>query len=199
MRRILLSLLTIFALSLPSGSLAARPRLMTWSETQHGFPQQPVEQQTPGGATQLDRSLWVVNSTPCLWDADDRVDGIFSGILEAGGSVFHTECLILDKANHLVGLNVGQGLTSSISVSQPIGYTFHGSTSDERCLLSPEYGSPEYLNLPLIEGSNGGHGDRVVVTWTVTNISGHRLGKTTAFTTIQLNTSSARAQWGCES
>jgi hypothetical protein len=196
MRRALPGLAFLVAVLLGSSSAFAAPRPMAWSQLQRQI-QQPVEQQTPGGATQPDRSLWVTNPTPCAWDPDDRIDGLFSGVIGKGETVSHTECVILDKANHLAGLKVGDGLAGSIRVSQPAGDTFAGSTFDERCLLTPEYGDPEYLALPEIDGSNGGHGDRVTVTWTITNVSGHRLGKAIAITVLQLDTGQARVEWGC--
>jgi hypothetical protein len=138
----------------------AAPAPMHWSELQRSL--QPVEQQ--GG---------IVNPTSCAWDIDDRIDGIFSGVIAKGETVSHSECVILDDHSHLVGLDVGEGLAGSI-----IGPTFSGST----CLLTPQYGDPEYLALPEI---GEGHGDRVSVTWSVTNVSGHRLGRAMALTTIQ--------------
>lgn len=161
---------------------AAAPRPMAWIETQHPNPQ-PVEQQGD-----------IDNPTPCIWDVDDRKDGIFSGVIWPGETVVHVECVILDHHRHLVGQKVTDGLAGSIRIGEPAGATIGGATFAERCLLTPEYGVPEYLSLPAI---GEGHGDRVPVTWAVTNVSGHRLGKATAFTTIQLATGQAIASWGC--
>ena len=199
MRRALPGLAFLVAVLLgSSGALAAAPRPMDWSPLQRSL-QTPVEQQTPGGATQPDHSFWIVNPTPCAWDPDDRVDGIFSGVIAKGQTVSHTECVILDNSDHLVGLSAGDGLAGWITIGAPAGPTIGGTPvlAAAACLLTPQYGEPEYLALPEIEGSNGGHGDRVSVTWSVTNVSGHRLGKAVAFTTIQLDTDQARVHWGC--
>jgi hypothetical protein len=139
--------------------VSAAPAPMRWSELQRSL--QLVEQQGN-----------IVNPTDCAWDVDDRIDGIFTGVLWKDESVSHSECVILDDHTHLVGLSVGEGLAGSIEV---------GGTSASACLLTPEYGDPEYLALPAI---GEGHGEQVNVTWSVTNISGHRLGKASAFTTI---------------
>jgi len=176
-----------------SGALAAPPAPMHWTANQRTL-QQPVEQQTPGGATQPDRSLWVVNPTPCAWDPDDIITGMFTGVIAKGQTVTHSECVILDTQNHLVGLSVGAGLSGWISVGTPTGATIGGSLEAGACLLTPEYGDPQHLALPEI---GAGHGDRVSVTWSVTNVSGHRLGKAIAITTIGPTRSDWRANWGC--
>jgi hypothetical protein len=175
-RILVAALLAVFVL------FAAAPRPMAWSALQRSL--QVVEQQGD-----------IVNPMPCAWDVDDRIDGVFSGVIEKGGSIVHTECIILDHHAHLVGLRVGDGLSGTITIGQPTGTTISGSTFATGCLLSPEYGNPEYLSLPQI---GDGHGDRVSATWTITNTSGHRLGKSVAFTTIQLVSGQAKVDWGCQ-
>jgi len=194
MRRILAGF--ALALLMVAPVVAAAPQPMTWSLLFSTY-DQPVEQQTPGGALQPDQSLWVVNPGPCLWDPDDGLDGRFYGALGKGQSASHTECIILDHQNHLVGLSASNELAGSITVSSPIGPTIGGWTAADDCILTPEYDHEVVATLPEIEGSNGGHGDRVTVTWTVTNIAGHRLNRTGAFTTIRLATGDAITAWGC--
>ena len=194
MRRAVPALASLVAVLLgSSGALAAAPQPMHWTANQRTL-QQPVEQQTPGGATQPDRSLWVTNPTPCAWDPDDIITGLFTGVIAKGQTVTHSECVILDTQNHLIGLSVGAGLSGWISVGTPAGDTTGGSLGAGACLLTPEYGDPQYLALPEI---GAGHGDRVSVTWSVTNVSGHRLGKAIAITTIGPARSDWRAHWGC--
>jgi hypothetical protein len=175
--------------------------------------QTPVEQQTPGGEWQPDRSLWVINPTdgttsPALWDADDSVRGMFSGALARGESFSWSQDVILDRTTHLVGLLVTDGLAGTITVSPPVhpewlvavpgAGTFAATDATRRaCLFTPEYGVPEHVGLPEIPGSNGGHGDRVTVTWTLRNIAGRKLMKAGGSIIIRVRDAAAAASWGC--
>lgn len=136
--------------------------------------QQPVEQQTPGGATQPDRSLWVTNPTGCLWDTDDWLEARLSGKWAKGETRTYTDCVVADNDRHVARLELSAGLTGSITID---------GVNVGLCGATPWYGDPEYLALPEVEGSNGGHGRIVQVTWTVTNPGHTRKG--TAFLRIR--------------
>ncbi len=72
---------------------------MHWSESQRQL--QVVEQQ--GNIT---------NPTPCAWDPDDRIDGLFYGVIARDASVSHSECVILDKQSRSVTI-------PSLEIDQP--------------------------------------------------------------------------------
>jgi hypothetical protein len=143
---------------LVASPVAARPDAVfqLLSKTQ----QQPVEQQTPGGATQPDHSLWVTNPTSCLWDTDDALSARFIGSWVRGETHTYTDCIVTDDIAHRISLELGPGLVGSVTVD---------GVDVGLCSLSREWDSSEVTGLPEIAGSNGGHGQIVSVTWTVTN------------------------------
>lgn len=164
-------------------TLASKPYPATAAVWSYGF-QSPVEQQTPGGATQPDRSLWVTNPTrgdgpaACVWDADDQVSIGFSGLLEAGQSVSHTQCLIGDWSGHLAGISTTtDGLAVVVSID--------GVASASRCLVGPEY-DRDYPAFSPIAGSNGGVGVWHTVTWTVTNTTSRTIRRIAADATVMV-------------
>lgn len=186
MRRTLAGLALALLVAMPVA--AARPNGMTatvwWSDYQN-----PVEQQTPGGALQPDRSLWVVNSTPCIWDADDEINLIFGGTLLAGASYTYTTCLIADWTGHLIGVRSGNpNIAASVAVDGVVSVT-------QGCIVGPEYERDAYAGFVAIEGSNGGVGVRHTVAWTITNLTGRRLHRVSAEGAIELHTGAAAAYW----
>ncbi len=188
MRRAIPGLTFLVAVLLgASGALAARPTTMTWAPYFWPMPQQPVEQQTPGGATQPDRSLWIVNPYAyplpqaewCVWDADDQIKGGFSGVIGPGETVTGSACVILDQAAH----------EASISVSDPrlVGLvSVEGVTGI--CIFTPEFDNSDVPLLPEIGGSNGGHGVKTTISWSVHNPTTRTIRHEGALTSIRLRT-----------
>jgi hypothetical protein len=133
--------------------------------------QAPVEQQTPGGATQKDRNLWVVNRTECVWDADDKISGaLFGRRLPPGESASMSICIIGDWTGHLIGAKRSDpqiAVTLSLDgiISVPL-------LSDRACILGPDYDHDAGILglLQPIAGSNGGIGAMHTATITVKNM-----------------------------
>jgi hypothetical protein len=137
----------------------AKPPAASWVVNQYTL-QQPVEQQTPGGATQPDQSLWVVNPSACVWDSDDIVSALWAGRIGRGETQAFSVCVIGDWTDHLFRLSVSDGLIGSISASD-------GPTATS-CLLGPDYdhSSPALAPIP---DSNGGVGRVHTITFSVHN------------------------------
>lgn len=179
MRHALASLAILAALALGTSSTFAARQPAPPFHVYHFDQQQPVEQQTPMGATQPDQSLWVINPTDCLWDADDNISASAAGRFDRGASVTFTVCIVGDWTPHLVWIAASEGLATSISAS-------NGPTAP-RCLYGPDY-NHEYGGFAPIEGSHGGVGVVHVLTLTATNVTGHpvkaavRVGSTLATT-----------------
>ncbi len=91
--------MVLSALALLVGlTTAARPSA-TWTSFGSQDTQNPIEQQTPGGATQPDRTLWVVNHTGCAWDIDDtRNRWMIDGTLPSTESTGDSSCVVSDTA-----------------------------------------------------------------------------------------------------
>ena len=152
--------------------------------------QQPVEQQTPGGATQPDHSLWVTNPTMCAWDADDsRSTGFVGGVLPAGETVTASKCVIVDGMPHAVWFNVLARSSSLIVETRfdPQGYVFQATAVSKArgyeywtCSLGPEYDNSAVPSLPEITGSNGGRGEYSTVTVRITNPTNRAVHKVSA-------------------
>jgi hypothetical protein len=153
--------------------LAASPSPFVWGPWgEPDVTQQPVEQQTEGGATQPDQSLWVVNNTGCAWDADDsRFSGATDGTLAPGVTATGSRCVISDWNEHAVYVNVNSkspDLVLTLSY-EPQGYVFpaarrlvDGRYVYEICVKGVDYTenvSPELQPIP-----NSGYGGVGVVT-----------------------------------
>ena len=158
--------------------------------------QQPGEQQTSGGMTQPDQDLWVINSTGCIWDADDNYKFIAKGTLEPGESFTVSRSVICDWTAHLVGITATGGKRESFEVSLSfsdghcispaflIGKRYQDAKG---CMSTPDYDHAS-TKLSPIPDSNGGIGQEITKTWTITN-TGQRRSKTLWLTgEIGLNT-----------
>lgn len=141
---------------------------------------EPVEQQTPGGATQPDESLWVRNPTKddgtaaCAWDSDDRLLAALGAgaLLRPGETATATFCVFADWTTHGVALRVSTpGLIGTLTLEGYASVTVPGGQTG--CITSPDYvyGDP----LPAIEDSNGGHAELVTFTFSVTNPTDRRI------------------------
>jgi len=150
--------------------------------------QQPVEQQTPGGATQPDRNLWIVNPfTACGWDADDRgTNGAGGGDLAPGATYSVSMCVVADWRSHLwsaIGTaERGAKFTVSLSVpelgfgavSEPSADIDQHNAQAKICASGPDYDrtSPDLLS---VADSNGGVGKVVTLTYSITNLGERRI------------------------
>jgi hypothetical protein len=141
----------------------------------------PVEQQTSGGATQPDQSLWIINPASYIWDADDRVKLIGDSTLYSQSEAIYAESIIADNCGHLVGIDVNAS-TSDLTVQIQMSGMGLDTTNevietyrdlvieafpvkvDKRSFryVACAYGSKfdkNFINyLPIIENSNGGRG-----------------------------------------
>lgn len=169
----LATLIALVVASLFAGTVLAKGKPSMQHILLYQNIQQPVEQQTLGGCLQPDESLWVVNPTECPWDADDQVHYYIHGRLWPGKSYGITSCVIADWHTHLVSVNASWRGKTTLRFTVRVGDQVYARTSDtgavSLCAQSPEYdhGSPL---LPPVEGSNGGVGIMLPVTWTVENI-----------------------------
>lgn len=148
----------------------------------------PVEQQTPClpdgthcGSTNPDESVWVVNPTrddvrPCAWDADDRLLVALgaNALLRPGESATSSVCVFADSTVHGIALQVNTpGLVGILTVPGYASVTVQGGQTG--CISTPDYNATTVPSLPLIADSNGGHAERVVATFTVTNPTERRV------------------------
>lgn len=134
--------------------------------------QNPVEQQTPGGATQPDRSLWVINSSDMIWDADDIWKWYGSGRIERGQTVSISKKVICDWKSHLCGITcLGKRAEFEVSISIYGEHINHSivapSNGEARCLMM----TPDYVKSTdkLISISNG-RGQVYEVVFSIKNI-----------------------------
>jgi hypothetical protein len=155
--------------------------------------QAPVEYQTPGGATQPDRSLWVTNPTTCGWDIDDIVNISLSGDLAPGASFTYQSCIVADWARHAAGiwLNTSGKLRLTITVD---GVHTASSMTDRVRIDGPEFDSTAAALQP-IAGSNGGVGKVVPVVFTITNVGSQRVSKILGELGIRDPNTQAAANW----
>lgn len=146
--------------------------------------QQPVEQQTEGGATQPDPDLWVVNNTGCVWDADDRYDFDGTGILVSGEVATQQACVVADWQQHLVGLGAWAKGNSEFRLTVSVGEWSHTTLSQDApkraqmaqlCMLTPDYdvGSDKLQLIP--DSGVGGVGLIYSVTFSIENIGRRQL------------------------
>jgi hypothetical protein len=146
--------------------------------------QQPVEQQTPGGATQPDRGLWVTNPTPCAWDADDSKGGAITGLFLPGQSASWDACVMADWTAHLV---VVRNRDPRLSVTLTVPGLLTVPVVDTVCIVGPEYDAS--AQLPPVEGSNGGIAQRYEYLVTATNTTERRLREQSVTVQLSVNAS----------
>lgn len=139
--------------------------------------------QLPAIYREVEQQPGVVNTTGCLWDPDDLIAGMFSGVLEAGESVTHTECVVTDWQAHLVAVDAGGSLRATVST---------GGLSSATCLLTTEHDAN--APLPPVEGTTG-VGIREAITWTVTNPLRRAIRKDVALVWASLRLSSWETRW----
>ena len=102
-----------------------------------------------------------------LWDVDDNSDWAGTADLLAGESIVMTQPLVLDSQTHLLYVKGGSRSGAvAVTMSIPeIGWSVVVPADTVVCYLTPSYND---ATLPEIAGSNGGHGIRGTVTWTLT-------------------------------
>lgn len=169
----------------------------TWNLGQR-TQQQPVEQQTPGGATQPDRSLWVVNPGPCAWDTDDQLEVRGFGNIAPGETVEWYECVLADGEPHLFDAQVAAKGRPGAALVVEVGWSnadasrsftvpgtpgAQNSTSFLGCFVGPEY--DRSAPLPPVDGSNGGVAQLTDVFVRVTNPGPRATRDAAIFTTIE--------------
>ncbi len=154
--------------------------------------QQPVEQQTQGGSTQPDRSLWVLNNTGCAWDADDtRSMGDTNASLAAGETVSGTKCLIADWMEHAVFFDVNahsRDLIVRLSF-EPQGYILQanpvalakGGYDYWICTDGPDYDRTSLDLQPIPDSGFGGVGVPTTFTASIINPTGRTIRKVNTF------------------
>ena len=169
----------------------------TWNLGQRST-QQPVEQQTPGGATQPDPSLWIVNPDPgvCAWDADDTLEARGSGSLAPGEAVEWHECVYADWQPHAFNAQVS-AKTSKLLVE--VGWSNadasrsfavagtpgpQNSTLWLACFFGPDYDNGSPL-LPTVGSSNGGRAQLTDVFVRVTNVGPRTARGVSIFPTVE--------------
>ena len=162
--------------------------------TQQRNYQQPVEQQTLGGAAQLDRSLWVLNPlAQVAWDADDKVDINLQGSLNPGEQSEHTELLMADWMAHIIGMSAGAKQAKGVNLEIQLSFEWTDLTGQhqfERPWLAGVSGGrrisavmgvlgPDFDNgsvkLGPVENSNGGKGALTKIHFRVRNSGVRRM------------------------
>lgn len=159
--------------------------------------QNPVEQQTQGGATQQDQSLWVVNNTGLPWDVDDYWSRTDQGYIDPGVSVSRTEYFyVADWQFHQSGIEAttttkGALFSVQLTLDDEIG-TRITVTNDQPVYLSsalpkdrvtyarvaivgPTYTQTSSKLLPIPNSGIGGVGRFIKATWTVKNLDSKRI------------------------
>lgn len=177
------------------------PTLTVWAE---GI-QNPVEQQTPGGQTQPDRTLWVVNNTGCIWDADDSWRAIAGGgSLEPGSRMTFGRCLIADWSAHLWHIRVSGPKNAHFRAYLEVPELGFSVSADGRlegrwryaeiAVLGPRYdrGSPALSPIP---DSNGGVGKQVTLLFVVENLDRRPLRRWGMALDVRLNTDQMQEEW----
>jgi len=175
----------IAAISTFSVAFASKPEPLGLARYSASF-QRLVEQQTPGGATQPDPSLWVVNPLipQCAWDSDDeiKISSSVGRVLDPGAVALTTECLVADHAGHLIWFSVlSPRPTLRVTLSFP-DYNRTIELQPEKlsqneyawkgCVIGPEfdYDAIRYEALPEIASSNGGRGKISRVIFSIENV-----------------------------
>ena len=141
--------------------------------------QQPVEQQTQGGALQPDHSLWVVNNTGCAWDADDsRSMGFVDSTLAAGETVTGSKCYIADWEDRQFYVNILSKSPKLVVTLDALRFDFTLSPSYdssirryryEMCWNRADY-DRDYPNFqPIPDSGFGGVGVPTTITVSVGN------------------------------
>ena len=152
--------------------------------------QQPVEQQTQGGALQPDHSLWVVNNTGCAWDADDsRSMGFTDGTLAAGETVTGSKCYIADWTDRQFYVNVlsrSGDLVVRVAV-QPLDFSFKLAPMleahryrYEMCLRQADYDRQYPDFQPIPDSGLGGVGVPATITVAIHNPMSRTVRSTSA-------------------
>ena len=120
--------------------------------------QNPVEQQTPSGATQPDHSLWVVNDSDMIWDADDIWKWYGSGRIESGQTISISKQVICDWKSHLCGITcLGKKAEFEVSISIYGEHINHSivalSNREAKCLMmTPDYVKSTDKLVPISNG-----------------------------------------------
>ncbi len=147
--------------------------------------QQPVEQQTLGGASQPDKSLWVINNTGCLWDADDNWYASAGGPLEPGQQFSIQSCIIGDWTAHtsILHMSAERGAEFEVTISIPeIGFSvtepsvfyrqdgsIHAANRAKLCVQGPDFSRDSSMLRPIPNSGYGGVGNPLTIVFTVTN------------------------------
>ena len=159
--------------------------------------QNPVEQQTVGGATQPNKALWITNTLERVWDADDQIGAYWTGSLEPGEEFRTSALMVCDWATHVASFNgqaeKGAILQASMEVTglpQLYHLAIPSKTSGryetfKGCILGPWYDNQ--APFVLIPGSNGGVGHEVVVTWVLKNTGTRPIRKLTAMVNLAIS------------
>lgn len=201
--RAMKKLALLFLLAAP---LAAQP----WSVYQKTL-QQPVEQQTPGGMSQPDRSKWVINPTTFFWDADDFLRAVYLGGLAPGESVAYQDGLIADWVEHLVYIegcaesrtdfqlsillsNASGAAVALLSAAKPVAVDKR-TVCARACFTSPDFDITNDELQPVI-GSGGGLGKAYGLTWEVTNTGPRRIKNLSVIASVRL-LGNASVNQGC--
>ncbi len=177
-------------------AIAAGPQPLVFGPWEPEQRQNPVEQQTQGGATQPDHSLWVVNNTQCAWDPDDSLStGDLNGSLAPGATATGTKCIIADWAEHATYFDVNaprSGLAVSLSFS-PQNFTIQASRRVVSygydwwvCTYGPDYEPASPALEPIPNSGYGGVGVPTSVTVSVTNTTNRTISKINAFMRVSL-------------
>ena len=184
MRKILLVMAVLWLIAVSVVAAAPPDHNVRW--VADGIQRQKVvEQQTPGGATQPDSALWIVNPTTCVWDVDEydsyRLGGKF---LQADETVSVSDsCVIGDWTGHLFVMWVEEGLRAEVSVGER---TWARDGPGYLCLRGPGYGRDNSVLQP-IPGSNGGVGVQLPITFAITNMTSKKFIEPHATATVRVH------------
>jgi hypothetical protein len=183
----------LLMLSFPAVFCAYQQQPLQLTTTTVGL-QNPVEQQTQGGATQPDTNLWVVNNTAYAWDYDDQVYGNNFGYLDAGATASVTRYVIADWISHILGMSAysndngaafrlqitatdGVGTSVTVTSAPPVltGSGRFASMWAQVALFSFFYPQNSLKLSPIPNSGFGGIGRVLTVTYRITNTGSKRI------------------------
>jgi hypothetical protein len=153
-----------------------------------------------------------INNTGCVWDIDDHATWwAQNGWINADATATGTDCLILDQDafGHMVGVwvtSTSPDLVVSLDLGTVAAPVYPNTGTTFTPVWRPAFHDYIYLGClvpydvdptPIVEGTNGGHGVRTDIIWSVTNPGSHRERGIYAQTEIMSNAPGHQEEYNC--